>query len=103
MNGIIVPVDLTQEEKEILAIFSKRQFMLMFPPGILALIFFLWGNIPFVSGLSDWILRGVVLVMVLGISIALAYVRLDKYQQYLNEFIITQWMYHKSQKTFRQY
>jgi len=102
MNEILVPIDLTQEEKEILAIFSKRQFVLIFPAGILSLIFLLWGNLPFISAVPDFFIRLVMFLVVMGIVICLAYVRLDKYQQFLNEYVATQWKFRKSQKTFIQ-
>ena len=102
MNEILVPIDLTQEEKEILAIFSKRQFVLIFPAGILSLIFLLWGNLPFIPALPDFFIRLVIFLVVMGIVICLAYVRLDKYQQFLNEYVGTQWKFRKSQKTYIQ-
>jgi hypothetical protein len=102
MNEILVPIDLTQEEKEILAIFSKRQFILIFPAGVISLIFLLWGNIPFIPALPDFFIRAVIFLIVMGIVICLAYVRLDKYQQYLNEFVATQWRYRKGQKMYIQ-
>lgn len=95
-----MPVDLTHEEKDILAIFSRRQFMLIFPAGIVSLIFLLWGNLPFIEGFTDFFVRLVVFLIVVGTAIAMAYVRLDKYQQYLNEFVVTQWKFRKSQKTY---
>ncbi|MBP1932032.1 PrgI family protein [Ammoniphilus resinae] len=100
MYEIIVPVDITGEEKDILAIFSRRQFMLIFPPGVVSLIFLLWGNIPFIPPWPDFFIRLFLFVVMMGTMVCLAYVRLDKYQQYLNEFIVTQWKYRKSQKTY---
>ncbi|MFC5450662.1 PrgI family mobile element protein [Paenibacillus aestuarii] len=102
MNEILVPIDLTQEEKEILAVFSKRQFVLIFPAGVVSLIFLLWGNIPFVPALPDFFIRLVIFLVVMGIAISLAYIRLDKYQQFLNEYVVTLWKFRKSQKTYMQ-
>ncbi|WP_404359802.1 PrgI family protein (plasmid) [Cytobacillus firmus] len=97
---IIVPIDLTEEEKEILAIFSKRQFMIVFPTIFLALANFVFGNIPFVVGILDGILRFTFSVFMLGTAIALAYVKLDKYEMYLSEFILVKIKYHRSQKIY---
>lgn len=103
MNEILVPVDLTQEEKEILAVFSKRQFLIIFPAGVVSLIFLLWGNIPFIPTLADAIIRFVIFLVVAALAMCLAYVRLDKHQQYLNEFFVTQWKFSRSQKTYTQF
>lgn len=103
MSEILVPVDLTQEEKEILAVFSKRQFALVFPSVVVSLIFLLWGNVPFIpNGLPDIIVRLLLFLIVSGSSVALAYVWLDKHQQYLSEFVVTQWRFRKSQKVYYQ-
>jgi hypothetical protein len=97
---IIVPIDTTAEEKEILAIFSKRQFMLVFPTGVLSLIFLLAGNIPFLSTVPDMILRGLISFSVLGTAVFLAYFKVDKYEQYASEYVITLFKYWRSQKTY---
>lgn len=100
MRETIVPINITEEEKEILAVFSKRQFMLIFPPGVLALIHLIWGNIPFIKGFGDIFLRGIVALFVIGISICLAYIKLDKYEMYLSQYIMAKLKFRRSQKTY---
>ncbi|MED0677067.1 hypothetical protein ABEV55_08490 [Aneurinibacillus thermoaerophilus] len=100
MNEIIVPIDITGEEKDILAIFSKRQFMLIFPTVVVSLIFLFWGNIPFINALLDFIIRFFVFIIAVSSSICLAYIKLDKYEQYLSEYLITQIKFRRGQKTF---
>ncbi|WP_047153378.1 PrgI family protein [Aneurinibacillus tyrosinisolvens] len=97
---IVVPIDITAEEKEILAIFSKRQFMLVFPTGVLSLIFLLYGNIPFLPTVPDMILRGLISFLALGIALLLAYFKVDKYEQYASEYVVTQLKFWRSQKTY---
>ncbi len=99
-NSIIVPVDLTQEEREVLAIFSKRQFMIILPAFVIGMGFFIVGNIPFIDGFVDFLIRGVILLLIMAVAIALSFVKLDKYEQYLSEFLTTMYKFRKSQKTF---
>ncbi|MDQ0255587.1 uncharacterized membrane protein YraQ (UPF0718 family) [Evansella vedderi] len=102
MNEIVVPIDITAEEKEVLAIFSMRQFLLTVPTLAACVVFLVWFSIPFVSGWTDFIIRLIIALVVAGTAIALAFVKLNKYEQYLSEFVITQWSYHRGQKTFHQ-
>jgi hypothetical protein len=97
---IIVPIDITAEEKDILAIFSRRQFMLIFPAGVGSLIFLLWGFIPFIPPFTSFIIRFILFLAIMGTVIALSYVKLHKYEQYLDEFVVTQWKFRKGQKTY---
>lgn len=100
MNEIVVPVDLTGEEKEVLAYFSKRQFFILFPTSVSVLIFFVWGDIPFIPPKADFIIRLLAGLFTLGVSTALAFLKLDKFEQYLSEYIITMIRYKYSQKTY---
>ncbi|KIV58570.1 hypothetical protein AM501_05335 [Aneurinibacillus migulanus] len=100
MNEIVVPIDITGEEKDILAIFSKRQFMLIFPTVVASLIFLFWGNIPFIGPLLDVIIRALVFIVAVASAICLAYIKLDRYEQYLSEYVVTQFKFRRSQKTF---
>ncbi|MED4402116.1 PrgI family mobile element protein [Metabacillus fastidiosus] len=97
---IIVPVDLTEEEKEVLAIFSKRQFMIVFPTMGISLGVLIFGNIPFIAGIADVGIRFFFSIFAIGTAIAMAFVHLDKYEQYLSEFIVTKIKYHLSQKKY---
>ncbi|USK62191.1 PrgI family mobile element protein [Peribacillus asahii] len=100
MNEIIIPEDLTQEEKVILAIFSMRQFLMIFPLGLLSVAFLILGNLPFVSGVVDFGLRFLVFLVINGLSIPLAFIRLDRREQYLSEYIITKVKFMRSQKIY---
>ncbi len=100
MNEIIVPVDLTEEEKEILAIFSKRQFLIVFPSIFISLSLLVFFSIPFLEGWVDGIIRFIFAVLILGTAIAMAYVKLDKHEQYLSEFLLTKFRFINSQKVY---
>lgn len=97
---VVLPIDLTQEEKEVLAIFSMRQFMLVFPAVVGGLAFLIWGDIPFISGLIEGVLKTILTVLVLGISGSLAFIKLEKYEQYLSQYFITMVKFKRSQKTY---
>lgn len=100
MNEIIVPIDITQEEKSILAIFSMRQFLFIAPAALFTFIFLMWGVIPFVHGLAGFIVRAVICLFVDLFAVACAFFKIEKYEQYFNEFLITQLRFKKSQKTY---
>jgi hypothetical protein len=101
MNEILVPVDLTEEEKAVLAKLSKRQFMLIFPTIIIFTIFLLFGGIPFVSPWwIDAIVRAVIWLIAVGIASALAFIPLDRRDQYLSEYIYNKVIFWRSQKTY---
>lgn len=100
MDEIIVPEDLTQEEKVILALFSMRQFFIVFPLGFLSIGFVILGNLPFVSGVADVGLRFAFFVLVNAVTIPLAFVRLDQREQFLSEYIVTKIKFIRSQKIY---
>lgn len=100
MSEIVVPIDLTEEEKEILAVFSKRQFMIVFPTIFIALAFLVFGKLPFVHGFVEIIIRAIFSLGLLIIAICLAFIKLDKYEQYLSEFLLTRIKFKRSQKVY---
>lgn len=100
MGELIVPIDITQEEKAILAVFSMRQFLLVAPTAVISLIFLFWGNIPFINGGIDFLVRFILFVFANAISLSLAFVRLGKYELYLSDLALTQFKYLKSQKLY---
>ncbi|WP_066297597.1 PrgI family mobile element protein [Bacillus sp. FJAT-29937] len=100
MSEVVVPIDLTEEEKEILAIFSKRQFMIVFPTIFVALSFLIFGNLPFVHGFTDIIIRFIFSLGFFILAICLAFIKLDKYEQYLSEFVLTRIKFKRSQKVY---
>lgn len=100
MNEIIVPVDLTEEEKAVLAVFSLRQFYIIGPTLVLSSIFLIFGGIPFISGFVDFLLRLLVWIVAVGIAVAVAFIKIERYDQYLNEFIINKLLFWRSQKVY---
>lgn len=100
MNEIVVPIDITQEEKSILAIFSMRQFFFIAPAAVFTFIFLMWGFIPFIDGFAGFIIRAVICLFVDLFALACAFLKFEKYEQYFNEFLVTQVRYKKSQKTY---
>lgn len=100
LNEIVVPIDITQEEKSILAIFSLRQFLLVVPPGFFMIGYILWGSFPFVSGIGGLILRVLLFLLVTGSGVLLAYFKIEKYELYLSDYFLIRWRYKKSQKVY---
>lgn len=101
MNDFIVPVDLTEEEKTILAKLSIREFIIVVPAAVLSLIQLLLFNIPFISGLPDLLIRFIVFLIINAVTLSLAFVHLEKRGQYLSDFVITKIRFLKSQKIYR--
>lgn len=97
---IIVPEDITGEEKEVLAIFSLRQFFIVFPSAIGGVVFVIFGGLPFVEGLTDFIIRAVLAVLFIGAALCLAFIPLRKYDMYLNQYVVTMYSFYRSQKTY---
>lgn len=97
---IIVPEDITGEEKEVLAIFSIRQFFIIFPSAIGGSVFLIFGGLPFVDGWTDFIIRAIMFLLLIGCAICLAFVPLRKYDMYLNQFVLTMIAFHRSQKSY---
>lgn len=100
MNEIVVPIDLTEEEKTILAKLSTRQFFLIVPMGVFSIIQLLLFNLPFISGIVDFLFRLVFFLVANGITVSLAFIKLDRRNQYLSEFISHKLAFLRSQKVF---
>lgn len=101
MNEIIVPVDLTEEEKTILALLSLRQLFLIGPAVFLTLIQLFLFNLPFVHGIVDFLLRFLIFVVVNGVAAALAFIKIDKRNQYLSEYVVSKLKFMRSQKVYK--
>ncbi|MGV2885987.1 PrgI family mobile element protein [Paenibacillus taichungensis] len=99
-NEIVVPIDITQEEKSILAILSIRQFLIIFPTLVFCGVFFIFGKIPFLSEWADWIGKLVLFVILVAIAAFFAFFKFEKYEQYASEFVISKFKFLRSQKTF---
>ncbi|MCY9665745.1 PrgI family protein [Paenibacillus alginolyticus] len=100
MNEIIVPIDITAEEKSVLAVFSIRQFFFVAPAAVFTFVFLMWGFIPLINGLAGFIIRAVICLFVDLFMVACAFLKIEKYEQFFNEFLITQIKFKKSQKTY---
>lgn len=100
MNEIVVPIDLTEEEKTILAVLSVRQFILIVPAGVFSMIQLLLFNLPFVDGLVDVGLRFFVFLVINTTTLSLAFIKLDRRDQYLSEFILSKIFFIRSQKIY---
>lgn len=99
-NEIVVPIDITQEEKSILAILSIRQFLILFPTLVFCGVFFIFGQIPFLSGGAGWIGKLVLFVILGAIAGFFAFFKFEKYEQYASEFVVSKIKFLRSQKTF---
>lgn len=101
MNEIVVPIDLTEEEKTILAVLSVRQFILIVPAGVLSMIQLLLFNLPFVDGMVDVGLRFLIFLGINATTFLLAFIKMDRRDQYLSEFILSKILFMRSQKIYR--
>lgn len=97
---IYVPVDITGEEKVVMGKLSKRQFFLVFPASVVAAIFLVYGGIPFVEGTPENVIKIILVLINEAVFICLAWIKLPKQEQFLNEFLMTQIRFRRSQKTY---
>lgn len=97
---IVVPIDLTAEQKTVMAYFSIRQFWIVGPAFVLTLIQLILFNLPFVSGMVDVGLRFLFFIIVNGITISLAFIKLERRDQYLSEYILFKIQFLRSQKVY---
>ncbi|GGG18140.1 PrgI family protein [Paenibacillus abyssi] len=102
MGELVVPIDITGEEKAVLAIFSMRQFFLVAPAAVFTFVFLLWGGklTPFLDGTVSFIIRGIIVLLLDLFVVACAFLKFERYEQYFSEFLITQIKYKKSQKMY---
>lgn len=101
MNDFIVPVDLTEEEKTVLARLSIRQFIIIVPAGVLSLIQLILLNLPFITGWVDLLLRFIAFLIINAVTFSLAFVKLDKRDQYLSDYVMSKYKFIRSQKIYR--
>ncbi|WP_447403094.1 hypothetical protein ACE1MS_23015 (plasmid) [Lysinibacillus sp. fkY74-1] len=97
---IKIPVDLTQEQKTVLAYFSIRQLLLVGPVAVVTLLQLVIFNWPFIGGWLEFIFKILITLVFNGISIALAFIYLEKYDCYLSEFVVRRYKFWRSQKTY---
>jgi len=101
VNEIIVPIDLTEEEKTVLAYLSIRQFMLIVPAGVFSFMVLLLFNIPFISGWAEFFVRLFFFFLINTTTVLLAFVPLETRDQYLSEYVVTKYKYLTSKKVYR--
>lgn len=97
---IVVPIDLTAEQKTVMAYFSIRQFWIVGPAFVFTLIQLILFNLPFVSGIVDVGFRFLFFIIVNGITISLAFIKLERRDQYLSEYILFKLQFLRSQKVY---
>lgn len=97
---IKIPVDLTGEQKTVLAIFSLRQLFLVFPVAVFTIFNLIVINYPFVSGWAEFIIKFLILIVANAITCALAFYKVEKYDCYLSAFIIGRFKFWLSQKIY---
>lgn len=100
MDEIVVPIDLTAEEKTVLAVLSIRQFLLVVPAGVFSIIQLLLFNLPFVQGWADFLIRLFFFFCINGLTSVLAFLPMERRDQYLSEFITTKIQFLRSQKVY---
>ncbi|MBQ0139443.1 MAG: hypothetical protein KBT36_09115 [Kurthia sp.] len=98
---IKIPVDLTGEQKTVLAIFSIRQLLLVFPVALLTIFNLIVSDYPFVHGVPEFLIKLAILLIANGISCSLAFIRIEKYDCYLSTFVVNRFKYWKSKKIYR--
>lgn len=97
---IKIPVDLTQEQKTVLAYFSIRQLMLVGPVAVVTVMQLVLFNWPFIGGWVEFLWKILIVLFSNGISVSLAFIYLEKYDCYLSEFVIRRYKFWRSQKTY---
>ncbi|WDV09258.1 hypothetical protein [Lysinibacillus irui] len=97
---IKIPVDLTQEQKTVLAYFSIRQLMLVGPIAVVTVMQLVLFNWPFIGGWLEFLWKILIVLISNGISVSLAFIYLEKYDCYLSEFVIRRYKFWRSQKTY---
>ncbi|MFY0520568.1 hypothetical protein ACOMCU_22465 [Lysinibacillus sp. UGB7] len=97
---IKIPVDLTQEQKTVLAYFSIRQLFIVGPIGAVTILQLALFNWPFISGWYEFFWRLFIVLSVNGISVSLAFIYLEKHDCYLSEFVVRRYNFWRSKKTY---
>lgn len=97
---IKIPIDLTQEQKTVLAYFSIRQLLLVGPVAVVTIIQLVLINYPFIHGWFEFIVKMLFFIGGNGIAISFAFIKLEKYDCYLSEFVVNRFRFLRSQKTY---
>lgn len=91
--AVKLPVNFTEEQKTVLAVLSIRQLLLLFPVNVGWLLFSISIPIPVV-------IKFIVGIILAGVSAALAFIRMEKYDCYLSEFVVRKFYFIKSKKIY---
>lgn len=97
---IKIPIDLTQEQKTVLAYFSIRQLLIVGPIAVITILQLVLFNWPFISGWFEFFWKVFVVLSLNGITVSLAFIYLEKYDCYLSEFVVRRYRFWRSQKTY---
>ncbi|KGA83725.1 PrgI family protein [Lysinibacillus fusiformis] len=97
---IIVPVDLTGEQKTVMAYFSVRQVLLVLPALAVTFGMLLKLNIPFLSFGSILLIRILLFLIINAITFSLAFIKLPSRDQYLSHVVLFKIQFWLSQKRY---
>jgi hypothetical protein len=97
---IQVPNDLTAEQKTVLAVLSMRQFFLIAPVLVISVFTAILFNIPFLTGVNELMFKLVLFLIFNGITSALAFVKLSRYDCYLSQYIVIIIRFKQSKKLY---
>ncbi|MFS0876697.1 hypothetical protein [Solibacillus isronensis] len=98
--AVKLPVNFTEEQKTVLAVLSIRQLLLIFPVNVAWLLFSISVPFPFISSGAELLIKITVGVILAGVSVALAFIRMEKYDCYLSEFVVRKFYFIKSKKIY---
>jgi len=91
--AVKLPVNFTEEQKTVLAVLSIRQLLLLFPVNVAWLL--LSVTLPF-----PLLIKFIVGFILAGVSAALAFIQMEKYDCYLSEFVVRKFKFFKSKKIY---
>lgn len=97
---IKIPIDLTAEQKTVLAYFSIRQLLIVFPAAIITVLQLVLFNWPFISGWAEFVWKMLIVLVVNGTTVSLAFINIEKYDCYLSEFVKRRVAFWRSQKIY---
>ncbi|MER2049011.1 MAG: hypothetical protein ABTA23_12265 [Solibacillus sp.] len=98
--AVKLPVNFTEEQKTVLAVLSLRQLLLLFPVNVVWLLFSISIPFPFINSGTEIAIKLTVGVLLAGISAALAFIKMEKYDCYLSEFVVRKFLFIKSKKIY---
>lgn len=97
---IVVPVDITGEQKVVMAYLSIRQVLLVGPAALISIAILLKLNVPFMGIKGDIIVRFLLFFLINGTTSALAFIKLTRRDQYLSTALKYKILFLISQKKY---